>query len=138
MNDRNIYITRQDLGRLDELIVVARRADTLDLEYLDRLEDALLTKTGVDPRTVPPDVITMNSRARLADPLTGQGQEYTLVFPAAADAAAGRISVLAPLGTAMLGAAVGQTIEWTAGGSTRRLRVEAIPYQPEAAGDFHL
>ncbi|MFP5505767.1 MAG: GreA/GreB family elongation factor [Gammaproteobacteria bacterium] len=138
MNDRNIYITQRDLDRLDELIAVARRADTLDLEYLDRLEDALLTKDGVDPRTVPPDVITMNSRARLADPLTGLAQEYTLVFPADADAAAGRISVLAPLGTAMLGATVGQTVEWVSGGNTRKLLVDAILYQPEAAGDFHL
>lgn len=138
MNDRSIYITQHDLDRLDELIAVARRADTLDMEYLDKLEDALLSKTSLDSRTVPPDVITMNSRALLADPLTGQAQEYTLVFPAAADAAAGRISVLAPLGTAMLGAAVGQTVEWVAGGNTRKLRVESVPYQPEAAGDFHL
>ena len=138
MNDKSIYITQHDLDRLDELISVARRADTLDMEYLDRLEDALLSKTSLDSHSVPPDVITMNSRARLADPLTGQAQEYTLVFPVAADAAVGKISVLAPLGTAMLGAAVGQVIEWMAGGSIRKLRVDAIAYQPEAAGDFHL
>lgn len=138
MNDRNIYITQHDLDRLEELIAVARKADTLDMDYLDKLDDALLAKTSIGSRAVPPDVITMNSRVRLTDPLTGQTQDYTLVFPANADAAAGRISVLAPLGTAMLGAAYGQTIAWEAGGSMRRLRVEEILYQPEAAGDFHL
>ena len=138
MNERSIYITQHDLDRLEELIAVARKADTLDMDYLDRLDDALLAKTSIGSRAVPPDVITMNSRVRLGDPLTGQAQVYTLVFPADADAAAGRISVLAPLGTAMLGAACGQAIEWVAGGSTRRLRVEEILYQPEAAGDFHL
>lgn len=138
MIDRNIYITQHDLDRLEELIAVARKADTLDMDYLDRLDEALLAKTSIGSRAVPSDVITMNSRVRLTDPLTGQTQDYTLVFPADADAAAGRISVLAPLGTAMLGASAGQTIEWEAGGSTRRLRVEAILYQPEAAGDFHL
>lgn len=138
MNERNIYITQHDLDRLEELIAVARKADTLDMDYLDRLDEALLAKTSIGSRAVPADVITMNSRVRLADPLTGQTQDYTLVFPADADAAAGRISVLAPLGTAMLGATRTQIIEWEAGGSTRRLRVEDILYQPEAAGDFHL
>lgn len=138
MNERSIYITQHDLDRLEELITVARKADTLDMDYLDQLDEALLAKTSIGSRAVPPDVITMNSRVRLGDPLTGQSQVYTLVFPADADAAAGRVSVLAPLGTAMLGAARGQTIEWIAGGSTRRLRVEEILYQPEAAGDFHL
>lgn len=138
MNEKSIYITQHDLDRLEELIAVARKADTRDMDCLDRLDEALLAKTSVGSRAVPADVVTMNSRVRLGDPRTGQAHVYTLVFPADADAAAGRISVLAPLGTAMLGAASGRRIEWMAGGSTHRLRVEDILYQPEASGDFHL
>ena len=80
----------------------------------------------------------MNSRVALVDPQSGQEHRYSLVFPADANAAEGRISVLAPLGTALLGASRGQTVEWSAGGNLRRLRIEEILYQPEAAGDYHL
>lgn len=138
MSERNIFITQQDLDRLEELIAVARRTDKTDLDYLDRLDDALVAKTSVAGRAVPPDVVTMNSRVALVDPQSGQKLEYSLVFPADANAAEGKISVLAPLGTALLGASRRQTIEWSAGGNLRRLRIEEILYQPEAAGDYHL
>lgn len=138
MTERNIFITQHDLDRLEELIAVARRTDKVDMDYLDRLDDALVSKTSVAGRAVPEDVVTMNSRVALIDPESGQEHEYSLVFPADANAAEGKISVLAPLGTALLGASRGQTVEWSAGGNLRRLRIEEILYQPEAAGDYHL
>ena len=138
MTERNIFITQHDLDRLEELIAVARRTDKIDMDYLDHLDDALVAKTSVAGRAVPPDVVTMNSQVALVDPESGQEHEYSLVFPADANAAEGKISVLAPLGTALLGASRGQTIEWSAGGNLRRLRIEEILYQPEAAGDYHL
>ena len=119
-------------------IAMARRNHAIDLSYLDSLEDTLLAKINIDSRRVPADVITMNSRARFSDPLLGLPLIYTLVFPAAADAGTGMISVLAPLGQAMLGAIPRQVIEWTSGGRTRQLRVDEILYQPEAAGEYHL
>jgi regulator of nucleoside diphosphate kinase len=133
---REIYVTRFDLSRLESLIAAARRGGAADAPYLDRLEESLAQTTSVDSRAVPPDVVTMNSRIVLEDPATGALSEFTLVFPQDADPAAGRVSVLAPLGTALLGAVIGDTIEWPAGTQVRRMRLTSIPYQPEAAGDL--
>ena len=87
----------------------------------------------VAPDEVPPDVITMNSRAQLVDLDTNERMEFTLVFPAQADIEEGKISILAPLGTAMLGYRVGDEFEWAVPYGYRRLRVARIEFQPEAA-----
>jgi regulator of nucleoside diphosphate kinase len=63
---------------------------------------------------------------------------YTLVFPEQADYEVRRISVLAPIGTAMLGQREGDEFEWVVPDGPVRLRVEKVIYQPEAAGHFHL
>jgi regulator of nucleoside diphosphate kinase len=63
---------------------------------------------------------------------------YSLVFPQEADASEGRISILAPVGTAMIGYRVGDVIEWEVPSGLRRLKVEDVLYQPEASGDYHL
>ncbi len=80
----------------------------------------------------------MNSRVRLSDISKAEKLVYTLVFPRDADSATGRISVLAPVGTAILGCRVGDIIEWQVPAGTRRLKIEEVLYQPEAAGDYHL
>jgi regulator of nucleoside diphosphate kinase len=86
----------------------------------------------VAPEEVPSDVITMNSRAELIDLDSHERMEFTLVFPREANIEEGRISVLAPLGTAMLGYHVGDEFEWVVPYGRRRLRVAAIRFQPEA------
>jgi regulator of nucleoside diphosphate kinase len=80
----------------------------------------------------------MNSRVKLVDLESDETMEYTLVFPQDADLAEGKISVLAPIGTAMLGYRVGDVFSWQVPSGERRIRVEAILYQPEAAGDYDL
>ena len=92
----------------------------------------------VAPAAVPADVITMNSRARLRDLETGEEVTYTLVFPSQASIDDGRISVVAPIGTAMLGHRVGDVFEWEVPAGSVRYKVEAVLYQPEAAGQYHL
>jgi len=69
---------------------------------------------------------------------TGEEEIYTLVFPENADLKQGKISVFAPIGTAMLGYEVGDIFEWEVPAGKRSLRVEKILYQPEASGDYHL
>ena len=87
---------------------------------------------------MPADVVTMNSTVDCIDDISGDTHPVTLVYPRDADAAAGRVSVLAPVGSALLGLSVGQQIDWQApGGRALRLRVVAIRYQPEAAGDLN-
>jgi regulator of nucleoside diphosphate kinase len=87
----------------------------------------------VPPDNTPPDVITMNSRAEILDMDSGESMELTVVFPRDTDVEQGKISVLAPLGTAMLGQRVGDEFEWPVPYGTRRLKVLSLVFQPEAA-----
>jgi regulator of nucleoside diphosphate kinase len=134
-----IYITESDLDRLRKLISVMSASDTDKAqEYLEMLENELDLAEIVKPQSVPKDVITMRSKARLLDIDSGKEVVYSLVFPNEADLEKGKISVLAPIGTAMIGYKVGDIIEWEVPAGLRRLRVEEVLYQPEAAGDYHL
>jgi regulator of nucleoside diphosphate kinase len=121
------------LERLHETLV-----SRLDWKNLDALEAELNRAHVVPSREVPPTVVTMNSIVEIVDLDTGEELQVTLVFPRAANLRARRISVLAPVGLALLGARVGDVVEWPTPGRTRRLRVAKLVYQPEAAGDFEL
>ena len=138
MEEHSIYITEYDLKRLRELIKEAKRVERRGNEYLDSLDAELDRGQVVAPTEIPPDVITLNSRVRLVDLDTAEEMVYTLVFPQDADIAQSKISVLAPIGTAMLGYRVGDTFTWQVPDGVRRLQVKQILYQPEASGDYHL
>ena len=138
MDGRTIYITEFDMKRLRALIDDAKRLDRRGNEYLESLEAELSRGKLVAPAKVPPDVVTMNSRVCLVDLDTNEEMVYTLVFPDDADIAKSKISILAPIGTAMLGYRVGDTFEWQVPDGTRRLQVKKVLYQPEAAGDYNL
>lgn len=136
---RQIYITRNDLTRLAELLRTARTfSEERDSDYLGQLEALLEGSYTVSAREVPADIVTMNSRVRLTSPAGDPSLVYTVVFPADADATRARISVLAPMGAALLGCRVGQDAVWQTPDGPRRLRVEEMLYPPEAAGDYHL
>ena len=138
MEERIIYITEYDLKRLRELIKEAKRVDRRGNEYLESLDAELSGGKVVAPTGVPPDVVTMNSQVRLIDLDTHEEMVYTLVFPQEADITQSKISVLAPIGTAMLGYRVGGTFTWKVPDGVRRLQVKEVLYQPEASGDYHL
>lgn len=138
MNARTIYITEFDKQRLYELIDELYRTGYANREALRRLEGELTRAVIVSPQEVPPDVITMNSQVRLYDLKFEEELTVTLVFPEDADPAANKISVLAPIGMAMLGYRVGDIFEWEVPAGVSRLKVLEILYQPEAAGDYHL
>ena len=134
LSPRVIYITEADMRRLRPLIegVKNSRDDLRGLQA--ELENARV----VAPVDVPPDVITMNSKTRLRDLDTGEEMMFTLVFPGNADIEHDKISVVAPIGTAMLGHRVGDEFSWEVPAGSVRLRVEEVLYQPEAAGHYHL
>jgi regulator of nucleoside diphosphate kinase len=138
MEARTIYITEFDMKRLQALIEDAKRLDHHGNEYLESLEAELSRGIRVAPTEIPPDVVTMNSQVSLVDLDTNEEMVYTLVFPNDADITKSKISVLAPIGTAMLGYRMGDTFEWQVPDGTRRLRVKKVLYQPEAAGDYDL
>lgn len=138
MSEKQIYVTELDLKRLKNLIDDAQSGEYRGSVYLERLREELERASVVPSREIPESVITMNSTVRLIDLETGEPETYTLVYPEDADLSAGKVSILAPVGTAMLGYAVGDVFEWEVPAGTRRLKVDAILYQPESSGDFDL
>ncbi len=134
MKTKNIVITEADYARLLRLIESSRRFRKRDTEHLDDLEQELERATIVKVGDIPKDVVTVNSRVRVKDLGTGRDMTYEIVFPGDADVAKNRISVLAPIGTGLLGFSAGTTVEWEVPSGVRRLRILEIEYQPEAAG----
>ena len=127
-----IYLTQDDMDRLLALV------DAYPGKRFERLEAELLRAKVVPRAEIPADVVTMNSRVVFENEVTGERREVTLVYPGNADIDAGRISVLVPIGTALLGLRAGQAIDWELpGGGKQRYRIVAVPYQPEAAGEPH-
>lgn len=132
--NRTIYITQPDMNRLRSLID-SMKSSREDLKTLSaELEQAKV----VSPADIPADVITMNSKAQVRDLDDNELMTYTLVFPGKANVDEGMISVLAPIGTAMLGHRVGDEFEWHVPAGAIRLRVEKVLYQPEASGHYNL
>ncbi|MEN6356184.1 MAG: nucleoside diphosphate kinase regulator [Armatimonadota bacterium] len=138
MNKRAIFITEYDSQRLQALIDNPGALEHRQPENLSSLNDELARAQIVAPKDIPPDVVTMNSVVHLTDIETGEEETYTLVFPSDADISESRLSVLAPIGTAMLGYRTGDTFTWSVPGGERHLRVKEVLYQPEASGDYHL
>lgn len=132
MRDR-IDITNEDCERLRWLVADRRGANSMEQEYLDTIEQELDRAEVIGPKAIPRDVVTMNSEARLKDLDSGEGQVYRLVSPAQ-KRTKNSVSVLAPIGTAMLGYRVGDVIESRVPKSMRRLEVLEVIYHPEAAG----
>lgn len=138
MTDRKIYITECDMDRLHELLTVPLRFGGRDKGHLQELEKELLRAEIVPPKDMPQDIVTMNSKVRLKDLDSEEEKIYTLVFPKNADVSQHKISILAPIGTALLGYRVGDVISWEVPKGKRKLRIEEIIYQPEASGHYDL
>lgn len=138
MATRKLCITQFDKARLKELIAVAGEFGRNGRKDLESLAGELEKAEVVSPESVPANVVTMNSKVVVRDLDTSEETTYVLVFPGDANIDAGAISVLAPVGTAILGYAKGDVVEWPVPSGVRRIRIEEILYQPEAAGDYHL
>jgi regulator of nucleoside diphosphate kinase len=135
MSERTIYVTSNDFDRLRFISGMTEAKDRGDLmDLVDELNRAVV----VPAAEVPADVITMNSRVRLTDLASGKTHEYTLVYPHDANYAEGKVSIVAPVGAAMIGYREGDEFEWEVPAGRRRFRVDAVLYQPEASGDTHL
>ncbi len=127
-----ITITRLDLQRLEQVL------DGLETygPAAEALEAELSRAHVVGHDEVPPGVVTMNSRVHCREESSGKDYHLTLVYPQEAGAE-GTVSILAPVGCALLGLSVGQHIDWPApGGKTLRLTLLEVEYQPEAAGAY--
>lgn len=135
---RQIFITEVDKERLEKLINEAKEFNPGSKEYLRSLERELVRARVVPSKKIPHNVITMNSKVLLKDLDSGEQMIYTLVYPSEANLTENKISILAPVGTAILGFREKDIIEWSVPDGLVRLEVEKILYQPEAAGDYQL
>lgn len=133
MKAKNIVITEADYVRLQRLVESSRVCRQRDAKHLDDLEQELERAAIMKAGEVPSDVVTMNSRVKVKDLNNGRVTTYQIVFPGEADIAKNRISVLAPIGTGLLGYSAGTTIEWQVPSGMRRFRILEVEYQPEAA-----
>ncbi|MDO6460160.1 nucleoside diphosphate kinase regulator [Granulosicoccaceae sp. 1_MG-2023] len=135
-NRPEITISSLDSDRLYNLI------DSLPkntVSGINELEAELERATIVEPADMPPDIVTMNSTVKFVVESSKKEFELTLVYPKNVDSSGKTISILAPVGSALLGLSVGDEIEWPKpGGGTLSVKITQIIYQPERSGDFRL
>lgn len=137
MRNMPIVITEIDAARLRDLLAVRTRAGR-DQEHLHDLAAELERARIAESDEVSADVITIHTRVQILDLVSKERRELTLVLPRESDASAGRISVLAPLGTALLGNRAGDEVEWLMPGGLRRLRIESVrPSAEDGAAPTH-
>ena len=132
-----LTMTASDFDRLSHLLE-SPQYRVSHAALLTALKQELDRSEVVPPSSVPKGVVTMHSQVRMRDLKTRDTETYTLVYPDEADIDEGKLSVLAPLGVALLGTRAGQVVEVAAPAGLRRIKVERVLYQPEAAGDYHL
>lgn len=134
--ERKLYINAQDLARLTQLIEEANYGVAELDESFRILQAELARATVVAPKELPGDVISMRSRLRIA--LDGTDKEISLVYPDEANRAQGKLSVLSPIGTAIIGYRAGDVIQWHTPGGLKRIEIKEVLYQPESAGEYEL
>lgn len=128
-----IFVTDLDYQRLSSLAAQTESDTGL------ALEEELSRANVIAQKDIPPTVVTMNSRVKFVDEITGQEQEMTLVYPKDANLEKSQISILAPIGVALLGLSVGQAIDWKLpNGSVKKLKVKEVLFQPESQGQYGL
>jgi regulator of nucleoside diphosphate kinase len=135
--ESRLMVTAADHQRLRGIIDAW--SGTRDKYATEALSDELDRAEVVPAERIAGNIVTMNSRVVFKDEETGESREVSLVYPHESDPALGRVSILAPIGSALLGLSVGQTIDWPLpNGRLKRMRVVRILYQPEEAGHLHL
>ena len=129
-----IVVSSLDMERLEHMLdsLPAAQASTRDT-----LREELARAELVEPEDMPLDVVTMNSRVRFVTGDAAQEFDMLLAYPKDVDGAPDKLSVLTPVGSALLGLKVGDSIDWTGPGGHIDVTVREIVYQPERAGDLH-
>ena len=136
MNKNTIYLTDKDYNRLLQVVQSQRQKNGLFV--VAALSQELKRAKVVSAKEIPADVITMNSRVRLKEMKSAAELDIDIVYPKDADVGKRKVSVLAPVGTAVLGCKVGDEVKWPVAQGMVTYKVEELIYQPEAAGDFNL
>ncbi len=133
---KEIYITQTDKERLKKIIDDEIKSGR-DLDKpMKKLREEIENAKAVNSTEIPRDIITMNSRVLLH--LNEEDIEVTLVYPEDADWSANRMSVLSPIGTAILGYQEGDVVEWEVPSGITEIHITGVLYQPEASGDYDM
>ncbi len=137
MTSRTILITGEDLSRLERLIECARNFHPLNYKHINRLQEELGEAKIMAREEIPHDVVILNSEDRVRDLDAGREATYKIVFPRDAHVAQNRISVLAPIGSALLGYRAGDVVEWDMPSGRKRMKVqEVVPTRSCARSDL--
>ncbi|MFC0179730.1 nucleoside diphosphate kinase regulator [Thorsellia kenyensis] len=135
MNKPQIIINELDAERLDDILSQPQFANTA---VASALNEELDRADIVQPKYVPDDIVSMNSQVTFIDLNSNEELTRTLVYPANAKDSSVHISIMAPIGAALLGLRVGDEITWALpNGVETKIKVKALLYQPESAGDLH-
>ena len=134
--ERNLFISELDHVRLKKLIEETIYGVAEPDESFRALQDELAHATVVASRELPDDVISMRSRILIT--LDGKEKEFSLVYPDEADRATGKLSILSPIGTAIIGYRAGDVINWYTPGGLKRIEIKKVLYQPESTGNYEL
>ena len=138
--EKRIVISHRDVMRLRSVMRDTHLMSAMDREHRFELQEELERALVVEDAALPPDVVSIDAKVLLRDVETSLSSVYTVVFPAQADLARGRVSVFAPLGTALLGYRAGDEVEWWMPGGLRRLKIEAVlqaDRSPDGPGPKH-
>ncbi|MGD9825548.1 GreA/GreB family elongation factor [Desulfobacter sp.] len=136
--EKEILVTEFDLKRLESLLDMCWESTSFDEKNLECLKKKIFNCIVVPPEFIPNNIITMNSTFTVENEITKEKKTYTLVFPEDADIRGNKISILAPIGIAILGHKVGESIEWLAPSGPKKMTFTEIHYQPETSGQFNL
>lgn len=134
--NRHIYITETDMQRLRALLGFQNIQNNTHKKLLHNLKVELDRAIVVAPEDIPNDIVTMNSQILVTDLDNGETVVCSLVFPGNADFEKNKISILAPVGTALIGCRVKDVLDFEVPSGRARLRIDALLYQPEAIGNL--
>ena len=134
MHQQKIFITKTDYQRLQNLLLSDFTQAIGNKPYLSGLHAELAVAHIVESEETPADIVTMNSTVRLRDLETDELETYTLVYPQDANIKEGKLSILTPIGTAILGYRIGDQLRSRALAGGSKIRVEEILFQPERSG----
>lgn len=133
MTKPKIIISEQDLNRLETMLDHQMKLSPT----MKHLEDELARADVVLPQDMPANVVTMNAKVKITIAPSLEFSEITLVYPHDFTGAEGQVNVIAPIGAAILGLAVGQHIEWPQpNGQMMKVKIDAVIFQPEREGDY--
>jgi regulator of nucleoside diphosphate kinase len=135
---KDIYITKADKAKLKEIIDAELKSSHMLDKSMKKLDEEINNAHVVDTDKIPRDVITMNSRVVLHLNDEDKDIEASLVYPEDADWSAGKLSILSPIGTAILGYREGDSVEWEVPSGKTEIKIKKVIYQPEASGDYQL